>query len=80
MPKLVKDGAIVDNEWTLMAKPEGEASDASVPAGPVIVPLTVWLAQKDQLSARNDIGVWLDTDETADQLGEDAQQFPLVAV
>lgn len=80
MPKLVKDGAIVDNQWALMDKPEGEAADAQVSAGSVIVPLTVWLAQKDQLAARNDIGVWLDTDETADQLGEEAQRFPLVAV
>ena len=80
MPKLVKDGAIVDNEWTLMAKPEGEAAEAEVPAGQIIVPLSAWLAQKDKLSARDDIGVWIDTDETADQLGEDAQRFPLVAV
>lgn len=80
MPKLVKDGAIVENEWTLMAKPEGEAAEAAVPTGPVIVPLSVWLAQQDELSAREDIGVWLDTDETADQLGEDAQRFPLLAV
>mgnify|MGYP000129701504 FL=1 len=80
MPKLVKDGAIVDNEWTMMAKPEGEAAEAEVPAGQIIVPLSVWLAQKDKLSARDDIGVWIDTDETADQLGEEAQRFPLVAV
>ncbi|WP_024460438.1 DUF934 domain-containing protein [Marinimicrobium sp. LS-A18] len=80
MPKLVKDGAIVDNEWTLMAKPEGEAAEAEVPAGQIIVPLSVWLAQKEALSARKDIGVWIDTDETADQLGEEAQRFPLVAV
>lgn len=80
MPKLVKDGAIVDNEWTLMAKPEGEAAEANVPAGKMIVPLKVWQAQRDALSERSDIGVWLDTDETADELGDEAKRFPLVAV
>jgi uncharacterized protein (DUF934 family) len=80
MPKLVKDGAIVDDSWTLLDKPEGDAAAVAVPAGQVIVPLSIWLAQSDNLKARTDIGVWLDSDETADQLGADAQQLPLVAV
>lgn len=80
MQKLVKDGAIVDNEWALLEKPEAEPAAAAVPAGKVIVPLNVWLAQRDNLKNRADIGVWLDSDETADQLGNDARQLPLVAV
>jgi uncharacterized protein (DUF934 family) len=80
MPKLVKDGAIVDDSWTLLDKPEGDTAAVAVPAGQVIVPLSIWLAQSDNLKARTDIGVWLDSDETADQLGADAQQLPLVAV
>lgn len=80
MPKLVKDGVIVEDTWTLLPKPEGGATGIDVPAGQVIVPLSVWLAQKSQLQSRTDIGVWLDSDETADLLGEDAQSLPLVAV
>ncbi len=80
MSKLIKDGTIIENTWTLLAKPEGDASAAEVPAGQVIVPLAVWQAQKAQLQARKDIGVWLDSDETAHQLGEDALSLPLVAV
>lgn len=81
MPKLVKDGAIVENEWTLMAKPEEVAApEIKVPEGKVIVPLKVWQAQRETLKQRENLGVWLDTDETADELGEEAQRFPLVAV
>ena len=80
MPKLVKDGVIVEDTWTLLSKPEGDAANFAVPAGQVIVPLSVWLAQKSELKSRTDIGVWLDSDETADLLGEDAQSLPLVAV
>src|SRR5690606_20003829 len=80
MPKLIKDGAIVEDSWTLLAKPEGEAASVEVPAGQVIVPLGVWLTQKARLQARQDIGVWLDSDETASQLGDDARALPLVAV
>lgn len=80
MPKLIKDGAIVENTWTLLGKPDADAATVSVPAGKVLVPLSVWLAQKTQLQARGDLGVWLDSDETAEQLGDDARNLTMVAV
>lgn len=80
MPKLIKDGAIVDNTWTLLAKPEGEAAAVEVPAGQVIVPLSVWQAQKDQLQSRTDVGVWLDSDDVAEDIGEEANRFPVIGV
>jgi uncharacterized protein (DUF934 family) len=80
MSKLIKDGAVIENTWTLIAKPESDASIVEIPTGSVIVPLSVWLAQKNQLQARNDIGVWLDSDETAEQIGGDVKTLPLIAV
>jgi len=68
MPKLIKDGDITENTWTLLAKPEGDAVEANVPQGQVIVPLSVWLAQKDKLQSRTDVGVWLDSDEVAESI------------
>jgi len=80
MPKLIKDGQIIENTWTLLAKPEGDATDLAVPTGQVIVPLSVWLAQKSQLQARKDVGVWLDSDETADALADEANNLPVIGV
>jgi uncharacterized protein (DUF934 family) len=80
MQKLIKDGAIVENTWVLLAKPEGDAATVEVPNGQVIVPLSVWLAQKAQLQARKDLGVWLDSDETADAIGEEANNFAVIGV
>ena len=80
MPKLIKDGAIVENTWALLAKPEADAAAVEVPAGQVIVPLSVWNAQKDQLQSRTDIGVWLDSDEGAELIGADANRFPVIGV
>ena len=80
MPKLIKDGQIIENTWTLLAKPEGDINKVVVPNGQVIVPLNVWLAQKSQLQARNDVGVWLDSDETADVIGDEANNFPVIGV
>lgn len=79
MQKLIKDGAIVDNIWTLIAKPEADAS-VDLSAQNIIVPLQVWLTNKSQLQSRKDVGVWLDSDETAEQIAVDAQSLPLIAV
>ena len=80
MPKLIKDGQIIEDIWTLLAKPEGDVNEVVVPNGQVIVPLNVWLAQQSQLQARNDVGVWLDSDETADVIGDEANNFPVIGV
>ncbi|WP_049721681.1 DUF934 domain-containing protein [Gilvimarinus polysaccharolyticus] len=79
MPKLVKDGVIVDDQWQVLPKPEADES-LNVPAGQFIVPLSVWLAQQDKLQARDDIGVWLDADEAAEQIGAKANTLPVIAV
>jgi uncharacterized protein (DUF934 family) len=86
MLKLIKDGVIVDNHWVLMAKPESitpsesDTAPLEVPSGKVIIPLSIWLAQKTQLEKRNDVAVWLDSDETADQLGDDVKKLSLVCI
>ncbi|MDO3384997.1 DUF934 domain-containing protein [Gilvimarinus sp. SDUM040013] len=80
MPKLVKDGAIIDDQWALLAKPDTDADTVEVPTGAVIIPLSVWLAQKQHLSERTDVGVWIDSDESANDLAEDAKTLPLIAV
>ncbi len=80
MPKLIKDGQIVDNTWTLIAKPEGDAASAEIPAGQVIVPASVWIAQKETLQSRADLGVWLDSDESPELIGVEANRFPVIGV
>ncbi len=81
MRKIIKDKAIVSDDWNVLKLADGETADAvTVPAGKQIVPLAVWLAQKTTLAARGDIGVWLASDERPEQLREDAKSLPLVAV
>ena len=81
MRKIIKDKAIVDDHWSVFKLTEGESPETvSVPAGQQIVPLQVWLTQRTALSARKDIGVWLASDERAEQLKEDIAALPLVAV
>ncbi len=81
MPKIIKDKAIVADEWSLLKLAEGEAPESvAIPAGKQIVPLAVWIAQKTALASRKDIGVWLAPDERAESLKDDAGSLPLIAV
>ena len=81
MRKIIKDKAIVDDHWSVFKLTVGESPETvSVPAGQQIVPLQVWLAQRTTLAARNDVGVWLASDERAEQLKEDIANLSLIAI
>lgn len=81
MRKIIKDKHIVDDHWHVLKLSDGDSPDTiTVPAGHQIVPLQVWLAQRTTLAARKDIGVWLASDERAEQLKEDIASLSLIAV
>ena len=81
MAKLIKNRQITDDNWQVMDLAEDDTPEgAAVPEGPVLVPLTVWLAQRDALAARDDVGVWLAGDEEPGELADDIGRLPLIAV
>jgi uncharacterized protein (DUF934 family) len=81
MQEIIKDKAIVQDDWTVLRLAENETPDAvDVPAGKVIVPLKVWLLQRNVLEKRADIGVWFSSDEQAKDLEGDIARFSLLAV
>jgi uncharacterized protein (DUF934 family) len=78
MPRLIKDGAIVQDRWTLL---RDVTSLADVPAGvAAIVSLPLWRAEREALLARGEIGVWLKPDDDPESLAEDIVTLPVVAV
>lgn len=94
MHNLIKDRTVIgEDDWTLLRlKPAVEAADGveaqvgdqpesvAIPAGKVIVPLTVWQAQYATLSQRDDIGVWLASDERPEALKDDVARLKMIAV
>jgi len=80
MPKLIKDAKIIDNQWSMLEASDTPA-DALIPAGNVIVPLNVWQSQKADLANRaGEIGVWLSSNEFAEELADDAKNLSLIAL
>lgn len=81
MPNIIKDKAIVSDDWTVLKLTDGIAPESvDVPEGKQIVPLKVWLAQQPTLAARSDIGVWFASDERAEDLGPSVTSLPLIAI
>ncbi|MFI2809807.1 MULTISPECIES: DUF934 domain-containing protein [Microbulbifer] len=81
--QLIRGGAVASNEWRLLpASDEApEITADTLAPGKVILPFPVWQRLREDLSDRSgEIGVWLDSNETADLLGEAARELPLVAV
>lgn len=80
MPRLIKDAAIVNDDWQILGLEEFEP-EMTVPSENVIIPLAVWQAQKDTLANRKStLGVWLNSDQLADELGEDCEGLAVVAL
>src|SRR5437764_1762584 len=80
-PQIIKGNAVVSDDWTVLRLAEGDAPETvDVPDGKVIVPATVWLAQRDKLAARAQIGVWLASDQLATSIADDLGKFAVIAI
>jgi uncharacterized protein (DUF934 family) len=80
MREIIKDRQVVQDDWQLLTLEEGQtAEDVTVPAGKIIVPLKVWLAQ-GALRTRGDIGVWFASEERPEAVKDDVALLPVIAV
>ncbi len=72
---LIKNGTVASDPYTDVA------DDAVLPAGPVIVSLQRFRAERDGLLARNTpVGVRLAPDQSPEALGGDLDRLPLVVL
>lgn len=78
MPRVIRNRLPVDDAWTVIDA--AQPGDLPLPGSPVIVPLSRWLAQREQLRARTDVGVWLQPSDDPDALAADVTALPLIAV
>ncbi|WP_332847916.1 DUF934 domain-containing protein [Massilia sp. S19_KUP03_FR1] len=80
-PQIIKNKAIVADDWRVLRLDETESPDTVViPEGKIIVPLLVWQAQREQLASRAEIGVWLGADERPEDIRADLDRFAVIAV
>lgn len=79
MPKLIKDGAIVDDPYVTVS--ENEAGELTLPAAPVLVKLSTWQKHRDALLAHpHGRGVILAPAEFAETVAGDLDQLDVIAI
>ena len=78
---IIKHKSVVNDDWTVLHLGEGDTPESVVvPSGKIIVPLTVWHAQRETLQQRPEVGVWLASDQRAEELQHDLAKFSVIAV
>ena len=70
MPKLIKNGELVQDNWTVLRKATGPDVLTAAPGKNFIVPLKFWKMYQDKL----------DSDENVNDIGSDLRQFTLIAL
>jgi len=94
MATIIRNSRVEDDAWTVLPKADaadgsGASGDpaasppasAALPAGPVLLPLARWLADRDTLASHAaPVGVWLDAGDDPALLADDLARLPLVAV
>jgi len=74
--QIIRNRRVEEDRWETLP---AEATD--IPASPVIVPLALWKAHRDELLARRTpVGVWLKPDDEPAELAPDLRHLAIVAV
>ena len=78
---IIKNKKVIEDDWSVLRLKEGDTPEGvAVPSGKVMVPLKVWLAQRETLQRRAELGVWLASAERAEDLQNDVAKFSVIAV
>jgi len=78
MPKLIKDGQIIDNEWQRI---DSNVALEALPSTPVLVPMTFWHEHQTSLSNRvASIGLTLTSSDNLSELAGSISQFPVIEI
>lgn len=81
MPKLIKDGALADDQWQVVDHEHLQEGIDLIETERWLIPLTQW----DEIAARlspgqNHVGVWVTGDEPVEHFRGKLDNLPLIAV
>lgn len=85
MARIIKNGDIIRDDWTLLQLAEGETPETvALPAGKVFFPLPVWQARKAEILAggrqAGETGLLLEPADRVEEVGDDLGHFAAIAV
>jgi uncharacterized protein (DUF934 family) len=81
MQKLIKDGRLTDDRWTLVTEANNAGILQALPGRSIIVPLKFWkFFQDDIANYWGEVSVWLNSDENVNDIKEPLDRFPLIGL
>lgn len=81
MPKLIKDGQVVQDDWLLVSADSSLDDVVGLQEKALLLPFSLWQNHKAELKDLGlEIGLWFDSDESPEQLKEDVNDFPVLAL
>ena len=81
MPNLIKDGALANDQWTLLKEASGPEVLAALRGKNLIVPLSFWQLYQDELGDYEGVlGLWLDSNESIEPIQSQLPLFPIIAL
>lgn len=82
MPKIIKDKQISDDQWQLLTlDSDDDLVTIAIPEGPVILPLPLWQAKREELIQRqHPLGILLQPENEPGEIAEDLSYFELIAI
>ncbi len=81
MPTLIKDGQVVDNPWSLLAKDVDLNTALSDESSHIVVPFALWQEHKDSLmESGKAVAVCVDSDDDPYELANDVIDLPLICL
>jgi uncharacterized protein (DUF934 family) len=76
--RVIKDKAVVDDDWQLIRELE---DDDAIPEGKAILPLAYWQANREALLKQNsEHAVWIDGETETEALLDDMEHFSMIAL
>jgi len=79
MPKIIKDGAIVEDQWQIINLND-DPTTTDTGAKNILVPLAVWQAQREALITRDDVGVYITEQDDVEALKEDCVNLAVIGI
>lgn len=78
--QIIKDGQIVDNDWTIVSDTGVTDTVTTLPEGKLLVSVAVWTEHKESLLARAEVGLWLQNDQDLAPVADDFASFSVIAI
>lgn len=81
MSKLIKDGALTNDQWTLLKEATGAEVLDVIPGKNLLVPLNFWLENQEEIAQyTGGMSIWLESDQVIDPVKDGLEQFPIIAL